>query len=459
MTTVPRTPREQYTAPGGAHAYAVHFAFYEDADLVVLVTVAGVTTTKVLDSDYTVSGGSGAGGTVTASFDAGATVTIYRNLPVEQTFDPENGDDLDADGLEEALDRGVYLLEQLADDIGRTMQLPPETPADVSAALPTPVADYFLRFAPDGKSIVASPVADLGAVGLATETTAGIGELATDPEMIAGTPGKLADAEKVKTYAALAGVTALPRGYFSGFTLSNNAGDASHDIDVAAGAARDDANAMNLVTSATIVKQTDVAFAEYSLPGTASGGMDSATALTGSPAPVHVFMIGGAGKNTQPFCSTNIAPNLPTGFTNKDYVNSLWWDGSALLPFKQRGRDEIQLTTPPNALSTTNPATTARTITLASFPTGVELLAKVSLLVLTTTAAATTGLSALDVTNQDPATAFGFDVMVTSSTGEFDASVGWVKTNTSGQVRARCSAGGAANSEKITTLGWRVMRG
>lgn len=258
--------------------------------------------------------------------------------------------------------------------------------------------------------------------------------------------------------ADIAANTTLLATYFSGFALSNNGSDATHDIDVGVGYARDGAANFNWITTATIVKQTDVAFAEYVAPGTASGGMDSTTLLGVGAAVVHVFMVGGAGKNTQPFCSTNIAPSLPTGFTNKVYVNSLWWDGSALLPFKQRGRDEIQLTTPPTPVSTTNPATTARTITLASFPTGVELLAKVSLLVLTTTAAATTGLSALDVTNQDPATAFGFDVMVTSSTGEFDASVGWVKTNTSGQIRARCSAGGAANSEKITTLGWRVMR-
>jgi hypothetical protein len=170
-------------------------------------------------------------------------------------------------------------------------------------------------------------------------------------------------------------------------------------------------------------------------------------------------MIGGTGKNTQPFFSTNIAPSLPTGFTNKVYVNSLLWSGSAMRPFLQRGRDEIMLVTPIQQ-SATSVGTSAQTITLTA-PTGLALQALVGLCVVATGTSANHALSALDVTDLDPSSAGAaglFPVFVTPATGAAQAGSGWVKTNTSGQIRARASASNASNTQYIGSLGWRVMR-
>jgi hypothetical protein len=300
----------------------------------------------------------------------------------------------------------------------------------------------------------------------ATESVKGKAEIATLPETNTGTddgrfitPLKLATSNLALAVAANAAEVALLGTYFSGFALANNAGDATHDIDVAVGKARDGADTMNLVTTATIVKQTDVAFAEYTLPGTASGGMDSTTALTGSPATVHVFMIGGSGKNTQPFFSTAISPTLPSGFTAKVYVNSLLWTGATLRPFKQRGRDEIMLVTPVQQ-SATAVGTAARSITLTA-PTGIEMQALIGLCVVAAGAAANHGLSALDVTDLDPSSAGsngGYPIATATASGVAAISSGWIKTNTSAQIRARASASHASNTEYINSLGWRVMR-
>lgn len=264
---------------------------------------------------------------------------------------------------------------------------------------------------------------------------------------------------QVERASGLAIAAALPTGYFQGFTLSNNGSDATHDIDVAAGKARDDTDAYNLVTTATVVKQTDSSFAEYSNPATASGGMDSTTPLGVGAATVHVFMIGGAGKDTQPFFSTSINPTLPSGFTYKVYVNSLLWSGSAMRPFLQRGRDAIMLVTPIQQ-SATAVGTSAQTITL-TVPTGLALEALVGLCAVALGTAANHAISALDVTDLDPnssGSAGLFPIFVTPATGAAQNNSGWVKTNTSGQVRARASASNASNSQNIGSLGWRVMR-
>lgn len=62
----------------------------------------------------------------------------------------------------------------------------------------------------------------------------------------------------------------LPRNYLTGFTLSNNVADATNDIDIAPGACRGSADAVNLVLSAATTKQLDAAWTA----GSAAGGLD-----------------------------------------------------------------------------------------------------------------------------------------------------------------------------------------
>jgi hypothetical protein len=463
MTVSSTVNREQYATNGVTTAFTIHFPFFNDADVqAVFVDAAGHASPLSLNADYTVSGGGGAGGSLVTTLApaGGGTLTLYRELAFTQEDDYVEDDPLPADTLEGGFDRAVMRDQQLKDASDRALTFPPTIPPGVSTELPNPQADAVLGWnsAADG---IENKTLESGTTVYASVSNTNAG-LATHEAV---TPYGLANsnlgAAVAAATAALAAL-ALPTGYFNGFTLANNGADATHDIDVAAGKARSDADTSNLATSATIVKQTDVAFAEYVAPGTASGGMDSTFTLSGLATTVHVFMIGGAGKNAQPFFSPNINPTLPSGFTAKVYVHSLWWDGATIRPFKQRGRDEIELVTITTAsiVITTNPATGARTIALGQFPTGLELLAKVELFSSNNTAAALTGLSPLDVTDQNPASATGmFDVYtVTNAAGQISAATGWVKTNTAGQIRARTNVGGAANVEQIATLGWRVMR-
>lgn len=186
------------------------------------------------------------------------------------------------------------------------------------------VSTYSLNPAPSGMAYVLS-------YDPSTESTEliPIGSVAADWDSIVNKPA---------TFPPSAVSASLPAGYVSGFLATNNASDLTNDEDTGAGSARDDTNAFDLVTTQTIVKQLDVAFAEYVSPGTASGGRASADNLTGAKW-FYKWMIGGSGKNTQPFYSTSASPTLPTGFTYKKLVGWLYWTGSAIQRYIQRGNE------------------------------------------------------------------------------------------------------------------------
>lgn len=74
------------------------------------------------------------------------------------------------------------------------------------------------------------------------------------------------------------------RGHIAGLTLSNNASDATNDIDIADGEARDTTNVRTMVLSSGLTKRLDAAWQA----GTGNGGLDSGTIAN---ATYHVHLI------------------------------------------------------------------------------------------------------------------------------------------------------------------------
>lgn len=232
-----------------------------------------------------------------------------------------------------------------------------------------------------------------------------------------------------------------------GFMLSNNATDATNDIDVSAGHMADDSRLLPLKTSATIVKQLDVEFAEYTTPGTASGGRDAADNLTGGKW-FHCWMIAGFGKPAQPFFSTSYTPTLPTGFTRKRMRGSVYWTGSTIKAFTHQPGDKFIWTVPQTDLSVGTWDTTARSQVLLA-PLGRKTDAVITFSFIPT---AGTGYARVE----DPATTSAAvtvnSAMVGSVNGSFNGSgTAVVMTNTSSQVRHIANAAGTGT---IRTLGW-----
>jgi hypothetical protein len=139
-------------------------------------------------------------------------------------------------------------------------------------------------------------------VAAATTTAAGIVELATLAETLAYT-----DATRAVTPSNLP----LPTGYLYGLTLANGT-DATNDINIAAGSARDASDSYNFLLASTYVKQIDAAWAL----GSAAGGLD-----TGSVGNSR-YAIWGIGRSDTRVCdvlfSTSFSsPTMPANYDFK----------------------------------------------------------------------------------------------------------------------------------------------
>lgn len=171
----------------------------------------------------------------------------------------------------------------------------------------------------------------------------------------------------------------LPRTYISGLILSNSAGDADHDIDIAEGQARSEDNTTNGTRSSTITKQIDATWAS----GTSSGGLASGVSLT-TDTWYHVHLLidndGGTdvGFDTSPTAVNLLADAsvIAAGYTKYRRIGSVLTDGSAnILGFKQKG-DQFWFDAKIQNTTTLPAGLTNETI---STPTGVEVEAIINI--------------------------------------------------------------------------------
>jgi hypothetical protein len=126
----------------------------------------------VLDTDFTVSGGSGSGGTLTATTApaTGGTLTIYRDIPFTQEDDYVEDDPLPAETLEGGFDRAVMRDQQLQDQVDRAVGLSPAAPIGTSTVLPAPEASTILGWNGTADAIENRVLQDQSDVVSATES-------------------------------------------------------------------------------------------------------------------------------------------------------------------------------------------------------------------------------------------------------------------------------------------------
>lgn len=143
MTVPSTTSRVNYSGDGSSVSFPISFYFLANADLVVLlVSAAGVSTTQVLNTNYTLTGaGSEAGGTLTmlVAPPSGSTLVIFRDPAVTQLVDYAPNDPFPAETHERALDRLTMISQRFLDLLNRTFRISDgstinSTILDVSAA-------------------------------------------------------------------------------------------------------------------------------------------------------------------------------------------------------------------------------------------------------------------------------------------------------------------------------------
>ncbi len=173
------SPRIQYSGDGVVNVFSYPFPIFENVDINVYLN------TELQDGGYSVTGaGSSAGGTV--RFDqapaAGITVTLSRHVPEKRTTDFQDGGAFRAKVINEELDRIVCMVQQIREDVGRSVVRPTTSTSGASLALPDPVAGKSLKWSAAGDALVnsdvdpdglASAVTDAGAARDAAQAAAG----------------------------------------------------------------------------------------------------------------------------------------------------------------------------------------------------------------------------------------------------------------------------------------------
>jgi hypothetical protein len=161
MTVSTTTSRVTYTGDGSTTSFPVPFPFFDETEIEVVerVIATGAETVKAITTDYTVAGGAGTTGTVTAVSAPAASVqwVIRRVTAQTQLVDYTPNDPFPAETHEQALDRAAMRDQELSERIGRALTIPVTDPSSVVTELPSSVdrASKFFAFDANGNPTTA----------------------------------------------------------------------------------------------------------------------------------------------------------------------------------------------------------------------------------------------------------------------------------------------------------------
>ena len=150
-------PRIQYVSNGNLKKYEFPFVIFKTSDVDVYLDDKLLTTSEYeVSVEPDIEGG-------TISFKVapsnGTVITIARNLSIERTTDFQEGGALRANVLNDELDYQIACQQQIADNLNRSMVLPPyAVDTGVDLTLPTPSAGKAIVWNADGTNLENSAV-------------------------------------------------------------------------------------------------------------------------------------------------------------------------------------------------------------------------------------------------------------------------------------------------------------
>ncbi len=126
MTVSSSTNKVSYSGNGSLTTFAYTFKIFDQSDVVVILRASdGTETVQTITTHYTVSGvGSASGGNVVfgSAPASGVTVVILRSQPLTQGLNLVANDPFDAESLEEALDKLVFMSQKHEEELSRTIK-------------------------------------------------------------------------------------------------------------------------------------------------------------------------------------------------------------------------------------------------------------------------------------------------------------------------------------------------
>lgn len=269
-------------------------------------------------------------------------------------------------------------------------------------------------------------------------------------------PTTIARAGANSDITSLTGLTtaiqlAALRGHISGLILSNNATDATNDIDIASGSAVDTTTTYLMSLTGPFVKRLDAAWAV----GTGNGGLDTGSIGDNE---YHVWLIRKDSDGTIDalFSLSATAPTMPAGYTAKRRIGSIFRASAAIRTFIQKGDRFYFKTLPLDVDATLSTTATSYTVTA---PAGSVAI----LNALASRGGADAGVYVYspEVTDQAHSTTVSpLSNLLVGAAGvalAYGAGQIEVLTNSSSQIRA--VAGSASTTFKVATVGYIDTRG
>lgn len=174
MTLTATTNRVQYSGDDSTGSFAVPFVFWDldDPKLTLTVDSTGVETTWTRGTQYTMSGGAGATGTITIVTSptdytpaTGETLTVNSDLAYTQPTNLPLGGNLDTDALEQQLDQLARQLQQINEKVGRSFKLKlSSAESDITLADLSGNAGLFAQVNPAEDELQYASVTSAGAI-------------------------------------------------------------------------------------------------------------------------------------------------------------------------------------------------------------------------------------------------------------------------------------------------------
>lgn len=177
------TNKATYSTGSSVTEFQLAVKCFADTDVKVYLknTATGATVLLESGTDYTPTAITGdfANGvliTTTATYDAGYTITLLRDVPATQILELTEGGDLPAEELEDALDRNTMISQQLAERLDRSIQFPASDPSTSVYTVSDSVArrGKALGFNPSTGALTELSISVEGGAFTAVDESAGI---------------------------------------------------------------------------------------------------------------------------------------------------------------------------------------------------------------------------------------------------------------------------------------------
>ena len=139
MTLASEVSKVIYSGNGATTAFAITFIYWLDSNIVAtLRSATGVETGWALGTNYTLAGGAGATGTLTATGGnipaSGETLTIVSNVPTTQPTDLPVGGAFPSGSVEQELDQLSRQVQQVEQTVARCLKFPETDALALTAA-------------------------------------------------------------------------------------------------------------------------------------------------------------------------------------------------------------------------------------------------------------------------------------------------------------------------------------